>query len=36
MYGDGQFTARIAYAILLFGGCILAVRLLQWYTDWPW
>lgn len=37
MFGDGQFTAKIAYTIILFGVCILGLQLLgQWYSYWPW
>ena len=36
MFGDGEFTAKIAYAILAFGCCVIALRVVQWYYDWPW
>lgn len=36
MSGDGNFTAKIAYAILAFGACVLALRAYDWYYEWPW
>lgn len=37
MFGSGDYTAKIAYAIIGFGLCILGLQALErWYTDWPW
>ena len=34
--GDGAYTAKIAYTIIVFGAVILGLRLLGWYYEWPW
>lgn len=36
MFGEGQYTAKIAYTILVFGLCVLGIQALAWYRDWPW
>ncbi|MBP8950924.1 MAG: hypothetical protein KBI47_00930 [Armatimonadetes bacterium] len=36
VFGDGQYTVKIAYTIILFGLCVLGLQALDCYTDWPW
>ncbi len=36
MFGDGQFTAKIAYTIIIFGLCVLGLQVAGWYYAWPW
>ena len=40
MSGDGDFTSKIAYTIIVVAGLILAFRVAtyyyDWYYDWPW
>ena len=37
MFGSGDYTAKIAYTIIVFGLCILGLQTVErWYIDWPW
>jgi len=36
VFGDGQYTVKIAYTIIPFGLCVLGLQALDCYTDWPW